>query len=393
MKKITLILISFLSFFASFAQASYFRVPVTSSQLDTQKRTHVLVTGRGNDLGTRPQQAAASKVRQILQAFPNDQILMLIPADRGASSAGTLRALGFENMTFVNEVLDAAKLMSELEKYTQIASFHIFGHSAIPEGLFLDGVGDRDIRWYPTDKQPARLVGHFTEDAIATLNGCNSGHTMAPMLSRVWKIPVSGALTGSHFETVYRDNQFYWAENDTKNQWLTTSAANLRIRMRPDNGHYHGHYGSYPQGLSFYKFFCSGLPEERCLKGMATSLLMTVSTLELGEKPSYEQYAQVAREWLCPTGSWNSDVQKNCMQTLQKIDVSQVQDKSAARFYTPFPGSSFQCTFQGCYPEVSCLSPVNTLNCAKKGYSTAGNQTTTFMDEYLNYLRGYRLLN
>jgi hypothetical protein len=387
-------------FCISTVHASYFLVNASQPVLDTQKRTHVIVTDRASDLGNLPKMAAAAKAFKIMEAFPDDQVLLILP--EGSGYAHTLKSLGFENMTFVNETLNSTALMNQLEKYTQIASFHVYGHSAIPEGLFLDrGAGTKDIRWYAYDKQPLRLKGHFTQDAIATLNGCNSGHIMSLALSEMWEIPVSGSLTGTHFEKLYQDGSFYWGDSKSSGNWASDSMNSMKskiackgacVRLRPDNAAYNGHYGKYPQGLPSYKFSCVNISEEKCLKGMATSILMNVSNLAIGSRPTPEQYSHVVREWLCPTAYWGSNLQKSCMENLRTLNMDAIQKGSAERFYTPLQGKSFQCTFKGCYVEPKCLSPQNTLACAQKGYSTSEGRTTTFVDEYINFLRGYQYI-
>jgi hypothetical protein len=161
------------------------------------------------------------------------------------------------------------------------------------------------------------------------------------------------------------------------------------IRMRPANVIYNGHYGRYRQGLPFYKFFCAGLAESDCLKGMARSLISSVTAVAVPANSTLEQYSQAAREWLCPVTA-NTATQRNCDAQLAAISAGTV-DLSRAQFYTPFPGANHQCTFEGCYEKTQCLILSKTSECAQREAPPA--QATTFVDEYTNYIRGFHLLS
>ncbi len=377
------------------AHASYMIIPYKNVRLDPTVRTHFVISSKGNDLGFAPQLSGLTKAAKLSEVYTNDQVVLLFPEENDQNLRWLQRS-GLTAARKVDALLDTKRLFEELSAYTQIVSIHTYGHSAIPEGVFLDAVGKKDIRWYPTLKGPEKLVGRFTSDAHVTLHGCNLGHSMAPMLSRLWKIPVAGALTGTNFEVLMPNGSF--APLGPEKGWAKTSLGVYRedgtcirgcVRMRPGNGIYDGKYGKYRQGLPFYKFFCSGIPEEDCLKGMARSLVSSVTANAVPAVPSLEQYAQAAREWLCPVRD-NPAYQKLCEAQLAAIQPSLVAGASAFRFFTPFPGASNQCNFASCYVKPQCLILSKTSDCAQQ--ETPPARSTTFVDEYENYLKGFALL-
>jgi hypothetical protein len=380
------------------AWANYFLInPVAGKALDPAVRTHIVVAGQGNDLGHAPQVAASAKVKRLIEMNPADQVLY-ITTSRTDANDSVHRKMGYTEIKFKNKLLNPEQLVNEIGVYAQVASLHFYGHGAIPEGIFLDHAGEHDIRWFPNETtQSGRLVGHFTEDAYVTLNGCNGAHVLAPHWSKMWGVPVSGAMVGTHFESLFNDGNYYAADQGTQAQWAREtksgqSCLGACYRMRPDNANYKGHYGQYKQGLPFYKFFCAGIAEDKCQRGMARALMNTVTALPLSASPTYGEFAQTAREWPCPAGSVGSTTQAQCMASLIAIDAVRSTTLEFARNFTPFLGVTSQCSFGSCYSDPACLISSKTMGCATAGPTPKVGQSTTFVDEYMHYLAGYQLL-
>ncbi len=384
------------------ADASYYRVVFSAEkEIDADKRTHILVTSRGNDLGLLPHLSAVSKASKIVERFPDEQVILFLPID-GFLGPVELKKMGVVNFQLKSELLNPKTLINELVQFNKIASFNSFGHGAIIEGIFLDAIGDKDVRWYPYDKDTKRLAGHFTDDAYAILNACNNGHHLASYLSKMWGIPIAGALTGTHFETLHKDGNFYFVDPASSKNVSVDSQNMLEnpkkcfgacYRMKPDNHVYNGHYGKYAKGLNFYKFFCPNISEDKCLTAMATSLNVQVSNKNLA-KPELNlaEYAALAREWLCPTGTYGSTAQAACIQKLEEISVHIAFEEQLGSLmsYTPYRGNSLQCNFQSCYQPVACHKTYWTIDqCAKQGVQSEASDT--FVREYINYLRGFEL--
>ncbi len=365
------------------AHAEYFLLQLTPQTLNPDQRIHLVVSGRGNDLGTAPQEAAYAKAKRISETFPQDQILVISTKDND-NNQSSLKKLGYGSIKPVSATLDSTELMNQLSQYHRIVSLNVYGHSGIAPGVFLDRTPgtQNDLKWPAHDPNSARLKGHFTSDAVAIFNGCNVGHEQGPELAELWGIPVAGALTSTHFESIGSDGRYY--EDGSMN--ACADGTNDCYRMKPDNADYSGVYGHYTQGLPFYKFFCIGISSEDCQKGMARSILTAVSTEKLGTHPTLKEFTNVVQDWLCPTGRPGQSPQAECMSKLDSLDFGAT---SSDRFYTPFGsvGHTAQCSFSTCY--ASC-SNSNRETCAKTAKPPA--QTTTFVEEYVGYLDGYRLL-
>ncbi len=371
-------------FFLSTSHASYFISTKSGQQIQFNKRTHILFSGRGNDLGTAPEFASAAKGYKLGTAFSDDQVVLInINSRDRAGGESILRRFGFGNVVYHSDTMDSTKLMDVMSHFTQIASFHAYGHSGIIPGIYLDGVGDHDLKWMAYDPQSKRLIGHFTPDAFVTLNGCNGGHLQGPLLSKMWSVPVAATLTSTHFESQYEDGNFYWM-NEQRDRDIMVPQYISTIRMRPDNTNYHGHLGKYLQGLPFFKFFCAGISESACLSGMANSIRSLVSTNELPARPTADQYLAAVREWLCPSGQAMGDTsQANCMAKL-----AQMTPVRADRTFSPFSGHLAHCNFDGCYPTACEASSAAASACASGAVSERA-PSTSFVDEYLTYMKAF----
>ena len=374
----------FLNLLFQVAEARYFVIPVTAQLLDPAQRVHVVIAGRGNDLSTSLQMAATAKIARLRKIYPNDQLLF-ITTEEDSSNALALKEMGYKNIQLKENLLDLRTLMDELSGFQAIASFHVFSHSGVVAGLFLDRYPNGvDVRWLPQDPQVKRLAHHFTDDAFATLNGCNAGHVQAPLLSSIWEIPVAGALSSSHLETVYQDGRYYWT--DQKNKTLMKPChSRTCYRLRPDNIEYSGYWGIFKQGLPFFKFFCAFDNQEKCMHAMVASIESNVGLEILQPKASFEHFAAAVREWLCPSGRYPSQLQKNCIDTLAKLNL-----KNPNRSYSPFLGGSAQCSFKSCYEAPECMFPDKKLCPLEAPLHRA---TTTFVDEYIAYLKAYQWIH
>lgn len=367
----------------SFAQAGYTLAGKLALKNQAQIRAHIIISGKGNDLRLNPMIAALAKAKKIESVFSDEQIIILnVQEVSAAEHISTINSFGFNIIRNESRLLDEATLMQELEAYYQIASIDFFGHSGIEPGIFLDGIGENDLKWRPFDKMASRLIGHFTEDAYAVLNGCNQGQLQAPTLSKLWQIPVAGTLTSSHFEILFNDGKYYWNEASNHNLFASNSQASLR--MKPDYVVYDGVYGHYQSGLPFFKFFCAGISSKSCHTGMRASVYVIVGPDHLSHQSSEENYLKVVREWLCPSSEYGSKLQTECMTRLNKISSS-----STDKTYSPFKGTSLQCNFDACYPKKCFKSAIDMSVCAKAKPTNLDLKTTTFVDEYLNYMEAF----
>ena len=109
--------------------------------------------------------------------------------------------------------------------FKTIASFDFYGHSS-PWAVKL---AKKNGTITPKSHKSAleKLIPHFTKYAYATLNGCNGGFQLAPRLSAVWKIPVSGSLTSTKFERLQKDG-FYKKSDRTDSEKLRSNTLSFK---------------------------------------------------------------------------------------------------------------------------------------------------------------------
>ncbi|HWU43437.1 MAG TPA: hypothetical protein VN132_08365, partial [Bdellovibrio sp.] len=280
---------------------------------------------------------------------------------------------------------------------SKIASIDVFSHSVAYYGVILDG---KFSRLDPKADGYQKLAGHFTEDAYGFLHGCNSGQFLAGIFSYQWGIPVAGSYTGTDFQFITDKGQFFNEDSrmpkDAKkvNVNKTTYQKNVGcysgacVRLFPDNNVYHGYWGDFTGGgLGFYKWLCANnsISDEKCFRSMARAVLTYVSVKPLKETSSLEDYKDVVFDFLCPIGK-----RDECRAALEKSEVT------GQRTYDPYDGKTLQCNFKGCKAKISC-EHVPGIDLLKSGSCTVenlreSNKTTTLVDEYTAYIKGYKLL-
>ena len=192
--------------------ASFHRQGIT----DLTKTTHILLVGDSAELAELPLYAATTRARRYVQLYPNDQIVVFVTKDVSsatvaATGATVIRREGLGEAALADlSRLTATILVAALRRFTSIASIDFFGHSS-PFGALLEGAGDDRVLSPSISPELALLASNFAleRNPYVTLNGCNGGVEMAPKLSRLWHIPVSGALSASNFEVPMSDGRWY----------------------------------------------------------------------------------------------------------------------------------------------------------------------------------------
>ena len=135
---------------------------------------------------------------------------------------------------------------------------------------------------------------------------------------------------------------------------------------------------------------------------MGLSIYGVVTAVDPKQMNLDDYYAEVLKEWLCPSsyykpGSDLMNLQANCMARLTAIQ-NKVQDQGwgslteVERNLSFLRTNAIQCenskdefTETRCYP-VECYSSTEAMQaCARKTDSM--RNSTTFMDEFQNYLR------
>jgi choice-of-anchor A domain-containing protein len=363
--------------------------------------THVLIVGYSNGQGDQFVRAATARAKRYRALYPNHNVIFVAsPEVRGVENKDVLENLGVKTIFTSENAMSAELLKSQLGAFKQIASLDFYSHSG-PEALYLSSNGGH-ISTNSDRTSLESLKPLFTSHAYATLNGCTAGLLLAPFLTKVWNIPVSGAAEGTNFQQLHTDGSWYfndvgryptggWAK---VNKISFPSSIECRDgvchRMKPEGFPYSFDGGnSQKLGLGFYKFFCSqDIAQDSCERSMVLSLLAQPSIEALTLGSSEEQFRAVLVDFMCPNEQ-DFLVRKSCVDAIHKAEVAQKME------YSSFQGRSLQCNFQGCNFDFSCKTIVeNKSDVSKCSISTSDKTTpTTYMREYISYLKGFKALN
>ena len=365
-----------------------------ASAIDQTQAVHVIISGRGQDLGRQPQISALGTAARIRQAHPTEQ-LVLISVFEDASNRKDLEAKGLKILK-VNDAVpfNTSTLLPELLKFKQISSLHFFGHNSPSLGTQTDGPGQRfDFR----ERAVAKLAGHFAADGYVFIHGCNAGWIIAPLISQVLGVPVAGAFTETHFERLNADENFYvadraqapnldWVKSNSQSFHEERACANGGcLRMRPANTPYIGHWGDLSNGgLGFYKFFCKTVSSAHCDRVMALSLINSLTTKDISKSSARDVFIEAAKDFVCPS-SIDRELSNQCHQAMESAL------NGGAKTYSSFrAGPAIQCDFKSCAVKFTCTTSGGAAGigeCSVERLSKASATTQT--EEFLAYVRGF----
>jgi hypothetical protein len=320
------------------------------------KVTHILVAGSG--LGVDSDQffqSALLRAKIYQKLYPTHQVIIASQPDViKASQEEVFRRYNVRIVATENKKFTAFQLHRLMSKFQKIASFDFYGHSS-PWALRL---GKRNASLYATS-QLASLKENFIPGAYATLNGCNAGFELAPALSELWHIPVSGALTGTMFERLQADGHWYKKPDRTASEAVTKNRTNFDSakhcysgvcwRLKAQRYDYASYWGNFSAGgLSFHKTFCRyPQAKESCLKGMAKNLISQPSVNKNQLSPSWSSYEDKIFDQLCSTAK-----DPNYFQTCREGIIKAYQ--RGDHIFQAHPGNALNCDFSGCEAKVVC---------------------------------------
>lgn len=378
MKHLVQLLIAMIVVQAGLSTAHSYFIGSTDLNFNPHKRTHVFVSGRGDDLGELLQKAALSKAIYTKQIFPQDQILLIGVEEYSRDEQfSVIKRKGFSNIEFVPASLNQDRLFSKLESLQRIASLHFFTHSAVKFGLRLDSIEDR---LEPTDDW-TRIKKSLTSDSYIFLNGCNTGFILAPSVSSQLEVPTFGSMTATNIDRKASDGKFYEVEAKLPNGVRFACDREPCYRMSPDNAPYSGHWGKFNGGgLGFFKMFCNLSEKDQCLKTLSLTLATHIGSASLGNPKNLSEaknnYQSVVLERLCPSyGSENTKAE--CVRQILNLNKN----------YNPFLGSPLQCSMTKCDFELTCRAFDDKCDLINP-YS----RSSTLINEYQIYMTAFDLL-
>ena len=351
----------------------YFVAVFGKKNINPQKPTHVVVTGHGGAAGTLFQNSAASRARKYAEVFKNHQVVLVAVNEMdGDTNIPLLQAWGFRVLAAREQKLSVRLLMWEMRDLKKLVSFDLYSHSNEISGAALDeDFLSKDS--YETEF----LSERFLPQAWASLHGCNSAFQLAPALAGLWRVPVSGSMTATHFQHLHERGSFYpydelmappgrFAETNTLSFSKEQSCRQAGCqRMHPDPYPYWGEWGKANHGLGFYKFFCGPVRAADCEIRMARSLLGYLGRVNLHMGSSDADFLTVLKEYMCPIHKENL-VLEDCEKGIDRALAT------ADEHYTPFLGRSSICD------ERECREP------------QAGERSAEFMRTVKAFVRGFR---
>lgn len=384
------ILLSMILCFLSLScYADYHIAVYEKNSIDYSIASRVFVIGNGNELALRFHKVAKAKAMRLKENFPNDQIIVIAHKSRKHNSGASLNSLGFKVIKDDRSGFTTKHLLNELAKIYKFKSIDFFTHSSSKIGLYLESYHDPISS---ETKNLSKLSGKFTSDSYVYFHGCNTGFNQAPEFARIWRVPVFGSLTSSDFHVLNEDGDFYrelngfqpnkkWAkENTVSFDKDVNCKAGTCERMKPDNNPYRGAWGTYEGGgLPFYKVFCGGLPEARCQKAMAHSVLSQLTNVNLKKNSSIETYKKAVADLICPT-SKDPAYRAECV---EKLEISLLIGDYT---YSAFRGNQLSCNNNSCNFKLQCKG-------RKCNVVTNYKVAETTMREYESYVNAFKYLN
>lgn len=364
--------------------------------MDTQKITHIIVVGSAvKEDSDQFFQSGISRAFRYKELYPDHQVVIMSSPD--VVNTEDAQVFANYNIVVIKKVLEkftATNMINEMLAFNQIASFDFYGHSS-PWAM---KIGDMNAAFYPGDhyNDLRKLRSQFLPNAYVTLNACNTGFYIAPELSEILELPVSGALTSSMFERIESDGLWYKEDDWTRGNYVETNKFTYNqplacklgvcVRMKPSRFEYNSVWGHFVEGgLSFNKFFCKfDNSDGRCERGMANSLLTFPSVMPITLDSGIDAFRAVAFDWLCSTAQDKTYFTK-CVTGI---------DDAIARFDLVFqshPGNELMCDFNSCNASVLCQQePDGTPKLGTCHIKTPTNpEPTNAAREMLSFMKGY----
>jgi hypothetical protein len=373
------------------------RATLGTANLDPTKPARIILVGDASHLGDQPLHAALARGRRYREASPNDQVVLYLTDEVTANQA---KRFGLNVVPADFAKMRGKAIVESLTHFKAIVSIDFVGHSS-PFGISLDHAsGDTNIKANTPNVDSLSQNFDRTRNPYVAFNGCNAGIEAARLLSIAWKVPISGAFTGSNFERLHTDGHWYAdidgqtpskafaTTNDKAFKTPVDCSQGACYRLRPMNYPYNGYWGVFGRGLGHYKFFCAE-DEATCKKGMAHAMLGFVSVRPLTLASSREDFEAVVLDYLCPTSA-DPETYARCAREIPRAAAS-------GEGFTPFsnPDKVVECTLTSCDATIACRKDAagepQPHTCSIKA-PPAPAQSHTTPNEYQLLMSGFDLI-
>lgn len=379
------IIVSLLTLIWSFGASAYF-IASNKSAINNSLPTHILVAGYPDELDELFVHSLLTQAQVFKEKFPEHQIVIVGRND----DRKLVTEKGYNLIDKNRELLKDEALEGLVQRLKLIKSLDIYAHSNPVTGILLDKgtlvtqiLNEKNDFW-------GMFAGKLQKESFFRFHGCNAGLKMAPLVAEKTKVAVFAALTGTDFQTIYKDS--FWAreqdadKNDrsVKNTLSFTNekscAAGFCRRMKPDNRSYSGYWGDWSEGgYPNYKVFCGSNQNENCSVGAMESVLTFPSVFPAAKVTTLAEFKSIVHDFLCPFG-YDKTKQGKCIEALES------SLSGANTQYSPFNGETLNCDFVKCFAHFSC-SGSSSNSCRLVNEKPGPNET--FTNEYKFILKAF----
>lgn len=379
----------------------YLMTALGQTSFVANKITHFVVVGSSvKEDSDQFFQSGLIQAYKYKEMYPTHQIVVISAPDvRSTDNVEVFQKFNLPVIKLVDATLNAYNLVNEMLFFNKIASFDYYGHSSPWAVKLAKKNGTIEPGSHKSTLQ--KVIPRFTKFAYATLNGCNGGFNLAPKLSTVWGIPVSGSLTSTQFERLQKDGFYKKADrNDEEKLRVNTLSFKGALdckkgvcwRLKTARKNYSSYWGNFKDGgLSFPKFFCDfDNSKKRCQKAMALQLLSFPSVKAIDLNSSLADYKAVLFDYLCSTAK-DKNYFKKCVTGIENAVAN-----NSLRFQA-HPGNALHCDFKSCKASIKCKKK-RFFGSGPRGGSCKviaepNTNPTTLVREYKAFLEGWSLLH
>lgn len=369
----------------SFSASAYF-IASNKSSINSALPTHLLVAGYPDELDELFIHSLLTQAQVFKEKFPDHQIVIIGRND----DRNFILDKGYQLIEKNRELLKDEALEQMVQQLKLIKSLDIYAHSNPVSGILLDKgtlvtqvLNEKNDFW-------GMFPGKLQKDSFFRFHGCNAGLKMAPVVAEKTRVAVFAALTGTDFQTIYKDS--FWsheANADKRDRSVKNSlsfvnekscAGGYCRRMKPDNHSYRGHWGDWTEGgYPSYKVFCGSNLNENCSVGAMESVLTFPSVFPASKVTNLNEFKTIVHDFLCPFG-FDPAKQGKCIEALESsLSGSNTQ-------YSPFNGVTLNCDFVKCFAHFTC-SGSSSNSCRLVNEKPGPNET--FTNEYKFILKAF----
>lgn len=347
------------------------------SALDSTKPTRLIIVGIPEKLGNLFLESSKTKAATYLSINSEEQIIIL---GTNEDSEYAKAAKGFTLLEENKSLLSGKVITKYLQNINTLKSVDLYAHSNAVSGVIVDknsfggfALSENDALWNEVKKK-------IDQKSFVMIHGCNAGVKMAPELAKKLNVAVFGALTSSDFQKVYNENT--WAF-DYDNQNLTLNKADKRVRMKPINSVYKGHWGDWTDGgFPTYKLFCGTNNELNCATSGYEAISTFPSVIAAKKELSKEEYQNILIDFMCPVSTYRNTFNE-CRDNLMAL---------SNRNYSPYRGITLNCSLEKCDAYFKCSKlAINYAPSKCKLINENTNPSTSFVEEYEFLMNAFEL--